>query len=272
MKKIAAVLMMLVCVGFCACQRGMPSEGPAAQSTTVSELSETTTTTTEFTEASRWDMRAHHESWRSKKDDLIKKVKDELTAKGWQNLELQTLGEGRYLFMYTVVGSIDNRYNNPMRISAGMFFSDVSPDGSTDGVSYQSESGRIYYGDEILPPNDPRLYDYMIENGEKWSKNADAEINKIEEELVEKGWLHIEAKLTNEETFNHVYEITGQVDNEYNNPVIISVHIIFNAFAPKGDLGFAAYRSKLDPNRTYRSEKILPANSQQLYDQLNSKG
>jgi len=281
MKKLAIVLMILACVGFCACQKTEPPE-TAGQATTVSELSETTTrltnhteSATEFTEVSPSDRLAQHESWRSKKDGLIRKAKDELTAKGWENLELTDV-EAKYTFTYTIVASIDDRYNNPVTVWVHIYFSDVDSDGRVE-VSYKSEAGRIYRSEEILSVNDPQLYDYMQSSYKNvrhanWHSKKDNVIKKAKDELTAKGWENLEL-ITTEDKDLFQYIIVGSIDNKHNNPMSVRVSIFFSDAAPDGTIESISYESEAgrfcssyDP---YIGNELLPANDQQLYDYMH---
>lgn len=162
---IIAVQMIFVLVGFCSCHEENFPES-TIQTTASSELNSKTTLTTEFTittdftEETRRNMDAEHAVWRKNKDAVIKRAMDELTAKGWNDLEVNTFSEARYMFLYSVIGHIDNRYNNPMTVTVFITFSEVVPEGELD-VTYTSESGGEYRSVEILPVNDQQLYDYM---------------------------------------------------------------------------------------------------------------
>ena len=112
-------------------------------------------------------MDASNALWRENGNIIIKKLKKELTDKGWNDLKVNTDNEGRYLFIYSIVGHTDERDGTPITVWASIHFSEFAPEGEIS-FSYISESGREYESNEILPANDQRLYDYMY--GEKLSQ------------------------------------------------------------------------------------------------------
>jgi len=162
-----SILIILALVGLSSC-KGETPVNPSDEPTALSELNSETTfveehteTAINFTEESRKNMDADHALWRKNKDAFIKKVEDELTAKGWRVIEESIFSEARYVFMYHIIGCVDNRYNNPMTVNVGVVFSEGVPEGKQDYVTYTSESGRWYGCTEILSANDKRLYEYM---------------------------------------------------------------------------------------------------------------
>jgi len=106
-------------------------------------------------------MDAEHALWHENKDTLFRKIEKELIDKGWSNLEVNIFSEARYMFLYQITGSVDDRYGNPMAVSVGIVFSEGVSEGKTDYVTYTSESGRWYGCSEILHANDQVLYEYM---------------------------------------------------------------------------------------------------------------
>jgi len=146
---IIAVLLIFALLGVSSCNV------EEAETTEVSII------TTDFTEETRRNMDADYKLWHRNKEPIIKKIENELIEKGWSDFEVSTLSEARYMFLYQVVGSVDDRHGNPMTVSVGVVFSEGAPEGQYDYITYTSESGRWYGCSEILYANDQVLYEYM---------------------------------------------------------------------------------------------------------------
>lgn len=266
MKRICIIALLLALLA--GCGTATP-EQEITEATTTEASTVLTSTEAPFSEETRKNMDADHALWHKNKDAAIKRAEDELTAKGWNGLAVSTFSEARYMFMYSIEGHVDDKFDNPMAISAMVIFSELDPEGGL-GASYTSEAGRIYYGNEIFSVDDPRLYDYMRGDSSKWRKNVDAALKRIESELTQKSWSGIAVNQTKEEPYEYIYEIVGQVGNEYDNPMYVEVYITFNAFTPEGKIDFVTNRSALDTRRVYNSGiEILSANDQQLYDHFH---
>ena len=183
-KLIVFILMLLAVAGLCSCHE--PVELPTSLWQTTLEptttIQEPTTRLLEW----YWDENdetwhrneewqtyvrnvplyqdADHVKWRKNKDEVIEKVKEELTQKGWSDLEVGSYEEDRYMSSCEVVGHVDNRYNNPMTIHVWIDFSGIAPEKAVSAW-YVSKSGSVHYPERrgILPADDQGLYEYFKE-------------------------------------------------------------------------------------------------------------
>ena len=107
----------------------------------------------------------------------------------------------------------------------------------------------------------------MDADHELWRKNKELFAKKIEDELADKGWSDFEVNTGSEARYIFWYHVVGCVDDKYDNPMTVSVSIVFSEDVPEGKLDYVTYTS--ESGRWYGCTEILPANDQRLYDYMH---
>ena len=169
MKKGIAVILTLTALFLSSCGENKPAN-PVDKASSISSADSAVSS-----------YNAQQKLWRENSDTAIKEVKDELESKGWNNIEVvegeadssrwgglvleDTVKDVDFL-LYTVIGQVDGKFDNPISVVVKIVFTSEYPKGARDEVFYVSKAGRYESAEHfdpggILIATDKELWDYM---------------------------------------------------------------------------------------------------------------
>ena len=184
MKHTMGILMsaIVVCLFFTSCTPESTSTNKSdtfSTSTTSTEITNMTEnpieentvtngTTTETVSTTSGSLEMQKEIWRENSVEVVNSAKEELTGKGWGDLDafegevdykaqygvsLEPTNTDENAVLYTVLGKVDGKNNNPITVIIQYLFSADSPKGKLVNVIYISKSGRNSIGDDYFENN-----------------------------------------------------------------------------------------------------------------------